>query len=119
MQQESVTTRVGVSALSKARRRVGPAPLRALFEAVAGPVGTPHTPGVFWRGRRVVAVDGTLLRVPAAGAVETVYRRRRGPRYEWGYPMLRLCVLVECGTRALLGSGRTPLGRPATGCCTY
>lgn len=97
-----------VSALSRARRRVGPAPLRALFEAVAGPVGSPGTPGVCWRGLRVVAVDGTLLQVPTGEAVEVVYRRRRGPRFEWGYPMLRLCVLAECGTRALLGAAFGP-----------
>src|SRR5450755_1669468 len=28
------------------RRRLGPAPLKALFEVVAGPLAQPHTPGV-------------------------------------------------------------------------
>jgi Insertion element 4 transposase N-terminal len=33
-------------ALRDLRRRLGPAPLRALFEVVAGPLAQPHTPGV-------------------------------------------------------------------------
>jgi transposase IS4-like protein len=31
-------------ALRDLRRRIGPAPLQALFEIVAGPLGQPHTP---------------------------------------------------------------------------
>jgi hypothetical protein len=94
-----------VSALTLARRRVGAAPLRALFEAVCGPVATPGMRGVFWRGLRVVAVDGTTLRVPDAAAVTGGgYRKRSGVRAEFGYPLLRLVALVECGTRALIGA---------------
>ena len=33
-------------ALRDLRRRLGPAPLKALFEVVAGPLAQPHTPGV-------------------------------------------------------------------------
>jgi hypothetical protein len=32
-------------ALRDLRRRLGPAPLKALFEVVAGPLAQPHTPG--------------------------------------------------------------------------
>jgi hypothetical protein len=94
-----------VSALVLARRRVGAAPLRALFEAVAGPVAGPGMPGVFWRRFRVVAVDGTTLRVSdAPGLAGGGYRKRSGVRAEFGYPLLRLVALVECGTRALVGA---------------
>jgi hypothetical protein len=92
------------SALTRARRRVGAAPLRALFEAVAGPVATPGTPGAFWRGLRLVAIDGTLLHVPDVSAVTARFRKRRSDTRECGYPLLRLGVLVECGTRAVLGA---------------
>jgi hypothetical protein len=51
------------SGLCRARRRIGAAPLRALFHAISGPAGTPHLPGVLWRGLRTVAVDGTSLHV--------------------------------------------------------
>ena len=45
-------------ALRDLRRRIGPAPLKALFEVVAGPLAQPHTPGVRFGGLRTVAFDG-------------------------------------------------------------
>src|SRR5665811_1578552 len=55
-------------ALSRARSRLGPLPLRLLFESVAGPLAGPDTPGGFWRGRRVLSVDGTTLDVQDTAA---------------------------------------------------
>jgi Insertion element 4 transposase N-terminal/Transposase DDE domain len=92
------------SALTRARRRVGAKPLRALFEAVSGPVAWPGTAGVFWRGLRTVAIDATSLHVPDSPAIGMRYRKRHGDKLEWGYPLLRLTVLIECGTRALIGA---------------
>ncbi|WP_372433791.1 transposase domain-containing protein [Micromonospora coerulea] len=43
-------TRPSVSSLSRARRRIGAAPLRRLFETLAGVVGLLCQPGVFYRG---------------------------------------------------------------------
>jgi hypothetical protein len=48
-------------ALSNARARLGPAPLRLLFEKAAGPLAGPGTAGAFWRGLRLVSLDGTTL----------------------------------------------------------
>ena len=45
-------------ALRDLRRRLGPAPLKALFEVVAGPLAQPCTPGVRFGGLRTVAFDG-------------------------------------------------------------
>src|SRR5580700_11023335 len=45
-------------ALRDLRRRLGPAPLKALFEVVAGPLGWLHAPGVSFCGLRTVAFDG-------------------------------------------------------------
>src|SRR5215470_6833416 len=45
-------------ALRDLRRRLGPAPLKALFEVVAGPLAQPYTPGVRFGGLRTVAFDG-------------------------------------------------------------
>ncbi|MPZ84250.1 MAG: hypothetical protein GEV28_29150, partial [Actinophytocola sp.] len=41
--------------ITKARQRLGPAPVKLMFREVAGPVGTVETVGVFWRGRRLTA----------------------------------------------------------------
>src|SRR5215831_17593049 len=45
-------------ALRDLRRRLGPAPLKALFETVAVPLASPRVPGVAYRGLRTVAFDG-------------------------------------------------------------
>ena len=45
-------------ALRGLRRRVGAAPLKALFEVLAGPLGQPSTPGVRFGRYRTVACDG-------------------------------------------------------------
>jgi hypothetical protein len=91
------------SSLSRARRRVGPKPFRALFAAISGPIGRPETPGVFWRGMRAVAIDATCLHVPETWQLLGSYTKRAGKKI-FGYPLLRLTVLVECGTRAIIGA---------------
>jgi hypothetical protein len=103
-----VIARPAVSSLSRARRRLGARPLKALFEAVAGPVGERRRPRVYYRGLRTVAVDGTSLHVPEDEQVTWRYPKRIGDRREFGYPLLRLLVVVECGTRALLAAAFGP-----------
>ncbi|MFE6692316.1 IS4 family transposase [Streptomyces sp. NPDC057743] len=111
------------SALSRARRRIGSAPLRRLFEALSGPVARRGAPGVFYRGLRTVAIDGTHLHVPNEEAVTWHYPKRQGKKLEFGYPLLRLLVLVECGTRAVLAAcfgpedtGELPYAQRLLGC---
>ena len=99
--------RPSVSSLTRARHRVGPAPLRRLFETLAGVVGLPGQPGVFYRDLRTVAIDGTHLHVPERKQITDHYPKRIGRR-EAGYPLLRLLVLIECGTRALLATAFGP-----------
>jgi Transposase DDE domain. len=96
------------SSLSRARRRIGAAPLRRLFEILAGPLAVRGQSGTFWRGLRCVAVDGTLLHTPDEKTVTWKYPKRTGDTLEFGYPLLRLVVLIECGTRALLAAAFGP-----------
>ncbi|MEU6325638.1 IS4 family transposase [Streptomyces sp. NPDC047009] len=100
--------RPAVSSLSRARRRIGAAPLRRMFEILAGPVAHRGQAGSFWRGLRTVAVDGTLLHAPDEPAITWRYPKRAGDQLEFGYPLLRLVVLVECGTRAILAAAFGP-----------
>jgi hypothetical protein len=97
-------TTPSASSLARARRRVGAAPFRALFTAISGVLGRPDTPGVFWRGMRTVAIDATTMHVANSWQVLGRYARRAGDKLVFGYPLLRLTVLVECGTRAILGA---------------
>jgi hypothetical protein len=92
-------------ALRDLRRRLGPAPLKALFEVVAGPLAWPYAPGVRFCGLRTVAFDGcSSLRAPATDRVHAWLGRIRHPNGFAGYPALRLMTLAETGTRGLLGA---------------
>ncbi|WP_157537561.1 IS4 family transposase [Kitasatospora azatica] len=91
------------SALRQARQRLGPAPMKALFDLVRGPAATIAAAGR-WRGLRVVAVDGTLLSVPDCPANLAVFARQRLGNGISGYPQLRLAMLVACGTRSVIGA---------------
>ena len=92
-------------ALRELRRRLGPAPLKALFEVVAGPLAQPHTPGVRFAGLRTVAFDGlNSLKVPDTGRNRGWLGKIRHRLGLAGYPALRVMALAETGTRALLGA---------------
>ena len=91
-------------ALRDLRRRIGPAPLKALFEFVAGPLARPSTPGVTFGGLRTVAFDGlNSVKAPDSERNRGWLGRIRHRLGFAGYPTLRLMALVETGTRALLG----------------
>jgi hypothetical protein len=92
-------------ALRDLRRRLGPAPFKALFEVVAGPLAWPYAPGVQFGGLRTVAFDGcSSLHAPATAANHGWLSRVRYRNGFAGYPALRLLALAETGTRALLGA---------------
>ena len=92
-------------ALRDLRRRLGPAPMKALFEVVAGPLAQPHTPGVCYRGLRTVAFDGlNSLKVPDTERNRSWLGRIRYRMGFAGYPTLRLMTLAETGTRGLIGA---------------
>jgi hypothetical protein len=92
-------------ALRDLRRRLGPAPIKALFEVVAGPLAQPHTRGVRFGGLRTVAFDGcNSLKVPDTGRNRWWLGRIRYRMGFAGYPTLRLMALAETGTRGLLGA---------------
>ncbi|MBF8280206.1 MAG: transposase IS4 family protein [candidate division NC10 bacterium] len=108
------------SAFSKARERVGSLPLQRLFEATAAPMATPSTPGAWYRGWRLMSLDGSTMEVPDTSANEAHFGRpgvSRGERS--AYPRLRWVALGEAGTRAIVGvkagaygDGETALARP-------
>jgi hypothetical protein len=90
------------AALAQARRRVGVAPLRGLFDLLRGPAAGLATKGVYWRGLLVCAIDGTTMCCPDTAANLAVFRRGGGHHGGTGYPMVRLLALVACGTRTVI-----------------
>jgi Insertion element 4 transposase N-terminal/Transposase DDE domain len=92
-------------ALRDMRRRIGIAPVRRLFEILAGPQGLPRTPGIMFRGYRTVSFDGCKsIKVPDTARNRMWLGKQKASNGETGYPALCLMTLVETGTRALLGA---------------
>jgi hypothetical protein len=90
------------SAISQARARLGEPPLKALFERVAVPIARPGTRGAWFRGWRVMAVDGVILDVPDTPANNAEYPRTDTGRGRGAYPVVRVVGLAECGTHAVI-----------------
>jgi hypothetical protein len=87
------------SSLCVARQRLGIAPVRHLFEQIVGPLARPETPGAFYRGFRLVGLDGTVYDVPDSDANAAAFSRpSAGPRGDGAFPQIRKLSLVELGT---------------------
>jgi hypothetical protein len=101
----------GRSALCQARQRLGVAPLRQLFSAVVRPLAQPGTPGAFYRGLRLVGMDGTVLDVPDSELNARVFGYPDGGRGRGGFPQVRKLSLVELGTHVEFAVAFAPLSR--------
>ena len=92
-------------ALRDLRRRLGPAPAKAVFETVAVPLASPWTRGVTWRGLRTVAFDGlNSVHVPDSDRNRCWLGKLKNRLGVAGYPAMRIVALAETGTRGLLGA---------------
>ena len=101
----------GKSGISQARSRLGKAPLRRLYEVVVRPIATRATRGAWYRGWRLVSLDGSCLDV-ADTADNAAFGGPGASRGESAFPQLRFVALVENGTHVLFGAR---LGRYADG----
>jgi hypothetical protein len=92
-------------AISKARARLGPEPLAELFARACVPLGSPATPGAFYRDWRLVSIDGTTIDVADTPANAGVFGRAGTGRGEGSaFPQLRVVALGECGTHAIIAA---------------
>ena len=108
-------TRPTEKALRDLRHRLGAAPLKLLFESLAGPAALPGTPGVRYRRWRTVAFDGcSSAKAPDRPRVCEWLGKIRHRYGEEGYPMLRIMALCETGTRALPGAVFGPVANCET-----
>jgi hypothetical protein len=102
-------------AIAKARARLGAEPLRRLFVEVARPLATPDTKGAWYRGWRLLAVDGTCLDVADTPANQAAFGRpttHRGGRA--AFPQVRVVAVAECGTHAIIDATMGPLAKGET-----
>jgi hypothetical protein len=106
-QQWEVPTKV---AIYKARERLGREPLELLFRAVAVPLAGESTRGAFYRGLRLMSLDGTCLDVADTPANEAAFGRPGTGRGQGvgAFPQLRLVALAESGTHAICDAALGP-----------
>ncbi|MFE6502289.1 IS4 family transposase [Kitasatospora sp. NPDC057738] len=99
------------AAIGRARLRLGPEPLRALFARVCRPVAVRGTQGAWYRGWRLVAVDGTTFDLPDTTANADFFGRPGTSRGQGrsAYPQARVAALAECGTHAVFAADVAPL----------
>lgn len=88
-------------AISQARREVGAGVLKQLYDEQVKPIGTPGMPSVWYRGHRLMALDGSALDMPDEAGNAERFGYATTPRGEAGFPQLRFVALVECGTHVL------------------
>ncbi|MFE4336255.1 IS4 family transposase [Streptomyces sp. NPDC056831] len=85
--------------------------MKALFARVCQPVAVRETQGAWFRGLRLVAVDGTTFDLPDTEANATFFGRPGTGRGQGrsAYPQARTVALVECGTHAVFAAEAAPL----------
>ena len=91
----------GRSTLCEARRRLGVAPLVRLAAAVVRPLAVESTPGAFYKGLRLVAIDGFVADLPDSPENARVFGRPGGSRARRAFPQARVVALCEAGTRVM------------------
>jgi hypothetical protein len=104
----------GRSTLCEARRRLGVAPLRLLAEEVVQLQATPQTPGAFYRGLRLMALDSFVLALADSAANDRVFGRPGNQRGAAAFPQARVLALAEVGTHVLWRTLIKPCRRSET-----
>ena len=105
----------GKSGISQARSRLGEMPLRRLYEQVVQPVATRATKGAWYRGWRLVSLDGSSLDVADTVENGASFGYPGASRGESAFPQLRFVALVENGTHVLFGAQLGEDGQGSTG----
>jgi hypothetical protein len=90
------------SALSYRRNQLGSEIMQELFAKLAGPKGSEKTSGVFWKGMRLLGVDGTVESVADTADNREAFRYSTDDELSHSpFPQMRLLLLVECGTHLI------------------
>jgi hypothetical protein len=104
------------SALAQARERLGPEPLRELFERVAEPCAGLSTAGAWMGGRRLMSIDGVELDAADTPANAGRFGYASNKTGTGAFPKVLVMALAECGTHAITaaetgtaGTGEAPL----------
>jgi hypothetical protein len=102
----SGTRAIADSAVTQARSRLGPSPLRWLFEKCAEAWARASADRLRWRGLAVYGVDGTTVRVPDSPENRAKFGSQGagGRRGVSGYPLVRVVTLMALRSHLLLAA---------------
>jgi hypothetical protein len=103
------------SAITQARKRLGPDVMREIFESVATPIAgdtgalarslaSGPMRGAFLRGWRVMAIDGFDVDVPDTPSNAEEFGYSGSGENRSAYPKARVVALAECGTHAFVAA---------------
>lgn len=99
----AIRREVGKSAISAARSRLGAEVMQTIAEQALVPLATAQTSGAFYRGLRLVSLDGSGLEVADEAANREAFGVPGTQQGRTGYPQLRFVGLLENGTHVLFG----------------
>jgi hypothetical protein len=91
---DSGNNRIAKSSIVEARQRLGPEPLKWLFERCSKQWALASALKLAWRGLSVFAIDGTTLRVPDSDENRSEFGLASGGTGQSGYPVVRLVTVI-------------------------
>lgn len=100
---------VGKASISSLRIRIGAQPLAELVRRCCVPMADAAIhPFAFYRGLRLVGIDGSTFELPDELDNDQAFGRPGGRQGRAGYPQARCALLAECATHAILGANLGP-----------
>jgi len=96
-----ITTKSGIS---QARSRLGSEVMQRLYEDAVGPIATAQTKGAWFKGWRLVSLDGSTFDVADAPELEAQFGRPGAGQGESAFPQVRIVSLVESGTHVVFAT---------------
>jgi hypothetical protein len=94
----------GKSGISQARTRLGWEPVKELHDQVVAPIAGKKTRGAWYKGWKLVSLDGSTLDVADTEENQKAFGRPGASRGSSAYPQIRFVSLVENGTHVLFGT---------------
>jgi len=96
-----VTTKSGIS---QARSRLGSEVMQRLYDETVKPIATAQTKGAWFKGRRLVSLDGSTFDVADDPALEAAFGRPGAGHGESAFPQVRMVALVESGAHVVFAT---------------
>jgi hypothetical protein len=107
---EAGAVQASKSAISQARTRLGAQVMRELAERVLRPLAGAQAPGAWYRGLRIMALDGSCMDVADEAANVEYFGYPGASRGQSAFPQMRVLGLVECGTHVVTAAEVAPYG---------